>query len=315
MPTTSVTPQGVIPPLRVSSSVRLAWSLTLNLSGDSNQNEMGQTIKEQWVALIKRYTAANESIVTENKTRNASISRMSTGNGAQPNNRVVLTESTMTAFPSEQSFNSFIEPRDLLYIENLWTVIGSYLRRTGFERDVYARYLDTLDKNRLEYIESLNELADMTSFSSESLIVRISSFLALGAAADIINDIFSVIAIPGPGGTPIPWPDPVVFLAFGGIGLFLTLVVFKIWRKWKFKERNNDMFQEQGKYWNDIARPNFKKGLIQLYNDVRELAVIFYPGYSEPPFNNPNLLDNFIDTFLPSKNVYNIPKGRKHGWS
>jgi len=308
------TPQGGIPPLRVDSSVRLAWSLTMGLSGDSNQNEMGETIKEQWVALIKRYTAGIESITTGNRT----TSRTSTGDGANPNNQVAVTEWTTTAYPSAQNFNSLIEPRDLLYIENLWTVIGSYLRRTGFERDVYARYLDTLDKNRLLYIESLNELADMTSFLSESLIVRISSFLALGTLADIVNDISRFIVIPGPGGTPIPPPDPVVFLAFGGIGLFVTLVFFKIWRKWKFKERNNDMFQEQGEYRNKIARLNFRKGLIQLYKDVRDLAVKFYPGYYEDPFNNDNAIGDLVDSLLPSKDVYNVPKGKyvgKHGWS
>jgi hypothetical protein len=172
------------------------------------------------------------------------------------------------------------------YVDNLFFLIAAYLRTVGFERDVYARQLDVLEKNRNNTLESLNDLADMTSFSTESLIVRISSFLGIGSLADILVTPKTI--------------DPNIILFFGMIGLFGSILLLKWWRHFRIREDNNNSAKQQKKYWERVARPSFMYSLSHLFEDVKELVKVYYPNYrSEPILTNMGEPATTIDRLLP----------------
>lgn len=91
--------------------------------------------------------------------------------------------------------------KDLNYYDNLFSVLSTFIRSIGFERDVYAQYLDFQEQRRKQTIKYWNDLADMASFSKEGVLIRIASFLGIGGGFSItgiaanIPGISSVLSI------------------------------------------------------------------------------------------------------------------------
>jgi hypothetical protein len=233
-------PSQNIPPIRVDTTVHLAWGLSLNLSSDENQKQLGSSVKDYFKDLGNR-------VGNDEKAKN--------------------------------------------YVDNLFALITAYLRTVGFERDVYARNLTLLEKNRENTIESLNDLADMTSFSTESLIIRVSSFLGLGSLADLVISSTTI--------------DPNIILFFGMVGLFGTILLLKWWRHSRIQKDNENIAKKQQEYWKDVARPSFMNSLTHLFVDVKELAKDYYPNYqSEPILTNLGEPKTTIDNLLPHEPLY-----------
>jgi hypothetical protein len=177
------------------------------------------------------------------------------------------------------------------YVDNLFALIAAYLRSVGFERDVYSRHLNVLEEYRKHRAESLNDLADMTSFSTESLIVRVTSFLGIGSLADFAIKSTTI--------------DPNIILVFGMAGLFGSILVLKLWRHIRIQKDNDNIAKQQQEYWTNIARPSFMNSLTHLFDDAKELVNNYYPNYKdEPILTKAGEPKNTLDHLLPHEPLY-----------
>jgi hypothetical protein len=105
--------------------LQLAWGLTLNLSSESAQQNIGKIFTDRFQKLSEEYKNV------------ASVKR---------------------------------------YIDGVNGALSAFLRNMGYEKDFLVVELDTQEKIRDKRIENINELADMTSLSSEGLIAQIVAF-------------------------------------------------------------------------------------------------------------------------------------------
>jgi len=281
------------PPLRVDSTLHLAWGLTLFLSHDKNQNTLAEKL-----------------------------------------------QSTLLASFSSDAANK-LDDNDLRYVQNLIAVVSAYLRRMGFEKEVYDRYLDA-EKTKLERItEYWKNVGDMTSFSTESVIIRITSFLGIGSSGDFFvkwlgsikrgaeqassaqsagNDSESIVngSVAIVNGTQSVLPvfsqaDIGVILIFGSVGLLTTIAFLKWFGFLRVEKARKETLERQNIYWKDKARKEYKGCLTHLYDDIKKLVSFYYPKYTEPIFvgggapNQGNEVHKVIEEILPAKNVYTLP--------
>lgn len=123
---------GVSPPFKLKALLRLAWGMTLNLSSDPAQQNLGSMFNEIFKKLWEQ-NSQNENI--------------------------------------------------LRYLHNINGTLSSFLRNMGYEKDFLVVELDTQAKIRDKEIENINELADMTSLSSDGLITRTVAFFIGGATS------------------------------------------------------------------------------------------------------------------------------------
>lgn len=78
------------------------------------------------------------------------------------------------------------DPVALKYLDNLEAMLSRFVRTLGFERDVYATFLDTQKETKQAIIENTKNIADLQSLASEGTIVRIASFLGFGSIAGLL---------------------------------------------------------------------------------------------------------------------------------
>ena len=78
------------------------------------------------------------------------------------------------------------DPVSIKYLDNLEAMLSRYLRTLGFERDVYATFLDTQKQTKEAIIENTKNIADLQSLASEGTIVRIASFLGFGSIGGLV---------------------------------------------------------------------------------------------------------------------------------
>ncbi len=244
------------PPLRVDSTLHLAWGLTLNLSSDENQREEA-----------KEFNKIIDNLREEFKQ-------------------------------DEEALN---------YLDNLASFLSTYLRSVGFERSVYANYLDTQKSKQEKIIENLNDLADVSSFSQEGAIVRIASFLGIGSLAEFVTKYFA------PNAEPTLNVQIGIILFFGFLGLAVTSIVLKVLRGRGIQSVIEATLEKQQRFWTGHARESFKKSLTHLFDDVKKLVEDRYPHYAtsgkERILTDGKEIDSLIDDILPQKNLYVLPKG------
>ncbi len=239
------------PPLRVDSTLHLAWGLTLNLSSDSNQVEEGGEFNKVLDNLREEFKQDSEA---------------------------------------------------LNYLDNLASFLGAYLRSVGFERSVYANYLDTQKTKQEKIIDNLNDLADVSSFSQEGVIVRIASFLGIGSLADFAAKFFA------PNAETTLNVRIGMILFFGFLGLAATSIVLKVVRGRRIQKAVEATLSKQQSFWTGHAKGSFKKSLKNLFDDVKKLAEDRYPDYvksgKEPILTDDKELDRLMEDILPQTNLY-----------
>lgn len=280
------------PPLRVDSTLHLAWGLTLYLSGEEKQNKLATELKSNLLA----------------------------------------------SFLSDKTDKIYDD--DWRYAQNLIAVISAYLRRMGFEKEVYDRYLNA-EKDRLTGItEYWKNVGDMTSFSTESTIIRVTSFLGIGSTGNFFvkwlesmnrgsEQISSISAGNGSeaivngskaivNGTqsalPVfSQPDIGIILIFGSVGLIATIAFLKWFGFRRVETARKDTLKRQNQYWKDRARKEYKECLVHLFKDIKKLVSSYYPLYTESilgdrdAINQDDEVYKVIEEILPAEEVYQQP--------
>lgn len=227
------------------------------------------------------------------------------------------------------------------YVNNLTSVVSAYLRRIGFEKDAYDAYLDS-EKNKLARITDYwKNLGDMTNFSSESTIIKVTSFMGVGTTASFFKDWLESFkaakseALQNLGNVTqhnvtsvgsdmnnlqVFSPESIGYvLIFGAIGLFGTIVFLKWFGNTRVEKAISETSSRQQEYWERVMRPQYQKALRHLYGDIKDLVNSYYPGYDDEPVMKSSVpltslnesLDKVINEILPTQVVYRLPKSRQ----
>jgi len=244
------------PPLRIDSTIQLAWGLTLNFSHETTEDNVGKAFLEWLKTLRDAYSNDHDTQV---------------------------------------------------YIDNLSAALSSYLRTSGFERNVYVSYLDTYKNLREVKIKNINDVADLASVSSGSFLAKLGTFLGFGSLAQIIGAITNV-ASPTQG-----LPFSLNAVLFGGLlGLGATVLVVKAVRGRLIQRIENESFKEQLLLWKNKAKPRFIEDLFNLHERLRPLVAKFYPNYTEDTLTmSKGELEAYLDVILPDTDLYKIAKKRE----
>jgi hypothetical protein len=243
------------PPLRVDSTLQLAWGLTMNFSHEAKENEVGKTYLDFLKALRDNYK--DDSTAKE-------------------------------------------------YLDNLSTLLSSYLRTTAFERDVIIGYLDTYKNRRDATVKDINDVSNLASFSSGSFISKVGVFLGFGSLASIL-DTLTKFATPTQG---LPFNLSVVL--FGGVaGLVLTLFGFRLFRGRLIQKAETECYEKQMALWMFKARQVFIDELCHLRERLILLVTKYYPNYHEDILdtNVGDELQNFFNVILPEEELYKVAEG------
>lgn len=227
---------------------------------------------------------------------------------------------------------------DQRYIYNLGTVIYSYLRRMGFEKDIYDNYLDIEQKRLQRKIEYWKSMGDMTNFSGDSTFVKIAGFFGIGAGAATIKDMLpqpskdtvtsivhnttqslhnatqSVHNVTMAASGVLSSESVYIILIFGTMGLFATIAFLKWFGNHSVNIAADVINKKQDAYWKQIMRPRYQKELEILYHDIVYLIKFYYPNYKEDPLitddqyasdGDNKSLQKIIHEILPSaKNMF-----------
>ncbi len=227
---------------------------------------------------------------------------------------------------------------DKRFVNNLVTMIASYLRRMGFEKDVYDGYLQS-EKDKLQRkTEYWKNMGAMISFSGDSAIVKIASFFGVGAAGKTLMDFLNTKNIPSDGvskssnivanyslhgvvnntpnatntmsnssGFTADWIGGI--LIGGTIGLLITIALLS-WISNKMTDRaEKKVNKNQDEYWQHKMRERYKEELKILYDDIVYLIKYYYPKYDNDPLLNPQSsnhephksFEGVVDEILPTK--------------
>jgi hypothetical protein len=138
----------------------------------------------------------------------------------------------------------------------------------------------------------------MASFSKDGTILRIAGFLGVGGGANVLRDLISDEAI-----TATTSYDIGIFLLFGFIGLVGIVIIVKTLRTRQIRNTVSSTLGEEQKYWESIARKNYKKNLKELYQDIELIQRQYYPNYNEKSSND---LDKIIDRILPQPVLFQV---------
>lgn len=196
------------------------------------------------------------------------------------------------------------------YLDNLSGLLSACVRNIGWQRDVYVRYLDARDKEREERIKSANDLGDITSLNTESILSRLMAILFGGSAMAMFlpgattAEFEAEVALAGiePG---LLW-----FLLGGAAGFILITVALKVWKTWRVSKIIKRTFNLKQKYWRKTAREGFKEALTAFAMELNGLEGKYYPEFynKEEPLKEyfeKSKIHEFIDQkVLPSTDSY-----------
>ena len=279
---------GVIPPFKLKALLRLAWGLTLNLSSDQAQQNLGNLFNDSFKKLWEQ---------------------------------------------NSQNENT------LRYLHNINGTLSSFLRNMGYEKDFLVVELDTQKKIQEKEIENVNELADMSSLSSDGLITRIVAFFIGGATTLLgawqtlfqsdesvpsltngtLNEIVTKInnitltnqntsEVTGQSSSlPATLPNElVIFLLGGSAAFFIFVVAMKSVKGWWIKNRIlSRTIEEQQLHWQKHVRPEFIRLMKAFFIDVKQITREHYNHYQEDILGwNDRELVHYIDTIIPRKYLY-----------
>ena len=223
------------------------------------------------------------------------------------------------------SFNTTsLGDTDKRYVNNLITVISSYLRSMGYEKDIYDRSLQTLKDELQRKTDYWKSMGDMTSFSGDSTLVKIASFFGIGVTGSTVKDILlpatkDSITIAHNATQSIPTVAEKVsvfspefaypLIISGTVGLFATMIFLKWFGRMQIDKEETAINAEQDEYWQNVMRRRYKEKLKILYADILDLIKYYYPKFHDDPLikiesefgtgQNKNF-DSIIDEILPT---------------
>lgn len=233
------------------------------------------------------------------------------------------------------------DPKTKRYLDNLGTLLSTYLRSIGYEKDVYDNYLDVQKEKRDQKINNINNLADFTSLSPGSAAAKIGAFFGIGSLAEFIpkwfqtpndsyqkltqvitqlatqakdntsnaNNLSQAISKVSDAADAVKSSsslstDIAVILAFGFIGIVALTLLFRLIRDKRTLTYIDQAYRLQQEYWESVARPAYFLCLRRLYDDISQLVNDEYKEHKEDILEDPVKANDLIDNILPRTYLY-----------
>lgn len=232
------------------------------------------------------------------------------------------------------------DPKTKRYLDNLGSLLSTYLRSVGYEKDVYDNYLNIQRDKRDQKITNINNLADFTSLSSESAIAKIGAFFGIGSIAEfaksfqsssqtqqqlssavselaqqakndpanagkISDAISNITAVSNNINSSSTLPsDIALIVAIGFIGVVILTLIFRLVRDNRMLKYIDDAYRLQQEYWESVARPSYFLSLRHLYEDISKLVKGTYLTYKEDILEDSIKANDLIDNILPRTYLY-----------
>jgi hypothetical protein len=200
-------------------------------------------------------------------------------------------------------------PEHQYFINNLWPLLTSYLRKTGVKRTVFHHYMESVDNNNNQVIEYFKDLANLSSnsISKEGLIFRISSFLGIGSISGLLSLIHENAET-----TPIESIAP--FLLGGMIGMFALIVVVRWWSHKTIIKENRKTYSKKKRFYENELRRKYHDDLWTLREQLNSLINTCYKNYKDDPllddYPNVEVYINRIIKYIEGKDV-NTEQGQQ----
>jgi hypothetical protein len=277
-----------MPPIRVEALMRLAWGLTLNLSGDETQQKTGEMINERFGKLWESRKLINK----DKRYLNEIITYLSSflrNMGYEKD--FLVQELDINENIREEEIKSINDLADLTSISNEGLVarIVAFLfggasifplieRLFGLNKDNTSS-LEIVEKSS----ETVRKMGDTTTTDS--------------TVSKIASDAPQELAVPD---------EILIFLVGGGIGIFVLTLVIKLVKGWWIKNKIlKNTIQDQQSHWETHVREEFERLMKDLFKDIKESTNRYYPNYDESVLGyNDAQVDNFIYSLLPKKDLY-----------
>lgn len=195
------------------------------------------------------------------------------------------------------------------YLDNLSALLSACVRNIGWQRDVYVRYLDTRDEERRQRIKSANDLGDITSLNTESILSRLVAILFGGSALALLFPETQTTAS-GAGSSAGIEPTVLWFLIGGCAGFVLVTAGLKLWKSWRISRIIKRTFNLKHRYWENTAKTGFTEALIAFATQLRSLMVEYYSEFYEKEeplkeyFENDQIWEYVNQKVLPSTESY-----------
>jgi hypothetical protein len=188
------------------------------------------------------------------------------------------------------------------YLDNISCSLFGFLESIAFERYFYYQYTHTFEEKRKNSIKYWNDLADLTSFSKDGIILRIVSFLGVGGGgASLLNHLF----LTGNNSQLIS-----MFLLSGFIGLVVLVVLVKRLRTTKIEDIVHTTLVVEENYWKK-ARRKYVKDLEHLFVNVQKIQELFYPGYSKTKNLSREEMVEVINKLLSYEGLFDSSENKK----
>ncbi|MGD1836583.1 MAG: hypothetical protein ACPKPY_00810 [Nitrososphaeraceae archaeon] len=184
-----------------------------------------------------------------------------------------------------------------LFIRNLLPLLSSYLRKTGIKRDIYIKYVKSLETNRnatYEYAKELEEHGKSVT-SKGGVFFKIASFFGGGSLSNIIFSENNMAD-----------QSIFLFLAGGLAGLILIPFFVSYLSNFIIQRENRRSFEKENKFYQIHLRREFQDDLRTLREQICLLIMKCYTdNFKHDPF-----LDNFDDPIYYIRRILNYIEGK-----
>lgn len=162
------------------------------------------------------------------------------------------------------------------YLDNVLGLLSACVRNIGWQRTVYVRYLNARDEESSQRIKSANDLGDITSLNTESILSRLIAILFGGSALSLVfSETEPEVSMAG------IEPSVLWFLFGGGVGFILVTIGLKLWKSWRISRIIKRSFNLKQKYWVNTAKIGFSDALTDFAVELKSLMAQFYPEFYE----------------------------------
>jgi hypothetical protein len=173
----------------------------------------------------------------------------------------VFTDEFMRIFAKKEE--NAVNPE---FLQELTMALSATVRSIGFIRACHVQYCDFNSDRLTRQRQSLEKMADYSSFSGSGLFAKLGSFVGFGSVAQFI--------------TSMNWPQFYVLpFALGGvIGAYLVTALVN-WRvQSTYKTWADKLTQLQSEYWRKEFKPDVTDQLYDLYIAIKKLAERYCRG-------------------------------------
>lgn len=166
------------------------------------------------------------------------------------------------------------------YLDNFLGLLSACVRNIGWQKSIYIRYLEARNRESNQRVKSANDMGDITSLNTESILSRLIAIMLGGSAFTML---FSNNQIEAGQAESLGSIEPSVlwFLFGGSVGFLLVTILLKLWKSWRITRIIKRGFRSEQLYWEVTAKKGFSEALGHFARQLKDLMAEYYPEFYE----------------------------------